>query len=237
MELIERLNIPPCQKTRVPVKTLEDQIEATSIQKKLLESHVSSINLISILNEQTIRIRSYKDNNYSFMVIYVFEVELKRNDQIAELSELIHSGFPESTLLLLKYNNQLFISGASKRINKSDKTKSVIEDVVWTELKEDDDFDLKKVTAYDLKQFYEGIIRIVYSLRVKSITGIYPKGNQDYKTVISTYESLNSDINHLKEEYSKATMMAEKMAIDDKLFETEKRIDNLINSIKGELNA
>ena len=82
MELIERLNIPPCQKTRVPVKTLEDHIEATSIQKKLLESHVSSINLISILNEQTIRIRSYKDNNYSFMVIYVFEVDLKRNDQI-----------------------------------------------------------------------------------------------------------------------------------------------------------
>ena len=229
--MTERLHIPPCQKTRVPVKTLEEQIEATSIQKKLLETHVSSINLISILNEQTVRIRSYKDENYSFMAIYVFEIELKKNDQLTELSGLIHSAFPESTLLIFRYNNDLYLSGANKRISKNDKNKSVIEDVVWSRLPDGSDFDISCMTAYDLKQLYECAVKGIYLLKIESITGIYPKSDQDYKTVISRYEMLNTEINQLKDDYSKATMLAEKIEIDDRLYDKENALQELINSI------
>ena len=229
--MTERLHIPPCQKTRVPIKTLEEQIEATSIQKKLLETHVSSINLISILNEQTVRIRSYKDENYSFMAIYVFEIELKKNDQLTELSRLIHSAFPESTLLMFKYNNDLYLSGANKRISKSDRNKSVIEDTVWSRLPDGDGFNVGGMIAYDLKQLYERIIKGIYSLKVESITGIYPKGKQDYKNVISKYETLNTEISQLKDDYSKATMLAEKIEIDDRLYDKENALQELINSI------
>ena len=113
MELVDRLNIPLCQKTRIPVKTLVEQLQAEPSQKKLLETHVASIYLVSLLNEQTIRIRAYRDDNYSFMAIYVLQIELKEIDQLSDLCELIHSAFPESTLLLLKYKDKEYLSSAS----------------------------------------------------------------------------------------------------------------------------
>ena len=40
MDILERLNMPPCDKTRVPVKALEEQLEADSKQKKMLTKHL-----------------------------------------------------------------------------------------------------------------------------------------------------------------------------------------------------
>lgn len=234
MELIDRLNVPLCQKTRIPVKTLVEQLQAEPSQRKLLETHVASIYLVSLLNEQTMRIRAYKDDYYSFMAIYILQIELKANDQLSDLCELIHSAFPESTLLLLKYKDKEYLSSASKRINRSDKTKTVIEDAVWSQVMIGDSIDISSLNAYDLKALNEGINKLVYSLKIKNITGVYPKGNHDYKNVIKRYESLNSDIHRLQEQYKKATMRSEKLEIDDDLFDKEKELKVLIFSLKEE---
>ena len=93
MTILERLHMPSCDKTRMPVKALEEQLEADSKNKKILEKHIASMYLVSLLNEQTVRIRSYKDGEYSFQAIYVFEIELKANNQMTEFTELVHSAF------------------------------------------------------------------------------------------------------------------------------------------------
>ena len=232
MELIERLNVPLCQKTRIPVKTLVEQLQAEPSQKKLLESHVASIYLVSLLNEQTMRIRSYRDENYSFMAVYVLQIELKTKDQMSDLCELIHSAFPESTLLLLKYRDEEHLSAAAKRINRSDKTKTVVEDAVWTAIHTEDDLDVKRITAYDLKELYEQLIHLVYSIKIKTITGIYPQGQHDYKAVIRQYEALNTEINRLGEEYRNAAMRADKLRIDDELYDKEQQLKRLVRSLK-----
>lgn len=231
MELVERMNIPLCQKTKIPVKTLVEQLETGPSQKKLLESHIANMYLVSLLNEQTIRIRAFKDEEHSYMAIYVFQIELKANDQLSEFCELVHSAFPESSVLLLKHKGNEYISGAMKRINKQYKTKSVVEDTVWSVIEKDDDIDIKNIPAFDLKELYESVIRIIYSLKVKRITGIYPKGEHDYKAVIKQYEVLNTDINKLKDDYKKASMRSEKLSIDDELYDKEKQLHELIASL------
>ena len=120
MDFLTELHMPLCQKTRIPVKTLIDQIGGDSRCKKIIERHVASINLVSLLNEQTIRIRSYKDDDYSFQVIYVLDIALKECDQMTGFTDLIHSAFPESTILLMEYRGDTYVSGALKRINKND---------------------------------------------------------------------------------------------------------------------
>ena len=70
MDILDRLGMPECEHVRMPVKTLEEQLDTSSKEKKLLESHISSMYLVSLLNEQTIRIRAYKDEDYSFQAIY-----------------------------------------------------------------------------------------------------------------------------------------------------------------------
>ena len=232
MELVDRLNVPLCQKTRIPVKTLVEQLQAETSQRKLLETHIASIYLVSLLNEQAMRIRAYRDDNYSFMAIYILQIELKENDQLTNLSENKKTENQESTLLLLKYKNKEYLSSASKRINKNDKTKTVVEDTVWSSVSDDDAIDISGLNAYDLKDLNESINKLVYSLKVKNVTGIYPKGNHDYKNVIKRYESLNADINRLQEEYKKATMRSEKLSIDDDLYDKEKELKLLIYSLK-----
>ena len=74
MEFVELLNIPKCPEQRIPVAEIVRQIEATSIEKKTLENHIASMHLVSILNQQTIRIRPYKDDMYSYQSIYIFDI-------------------------------------------------------------------------------------------------------------------------------------------------------------------
>lgn len=232
MDLLEKLNMPPCEETRVPVKTLEEQLEADSKQKKMLTKHIASMYLVSLLNEQTLRIRAYTDENYSFQAIYVFEIELKANDQLTEFTELVHSAFPESTLLILKYRDITYLSGAGKRINKQDRTKTVIEDLIWIEVP--DDFKVQDIKENNLREYYESLIRLIYRYKVMNVTGVFPLKDGEYKETIKNYEQLVSQINKLEEDYSSASMRNEKLRIDNELFLKEEELKQLIIEIKGE---
>lgn len=231
MNVLERLKMPPCDRTRVPIKTLEEQLEADAKQKKLLESHIASMYLVGLLNEQTIRIRPYKDDDYSFQAVYVFEIELKANDQITDFTELVHSAFPESTLLILKYKDKTYLSGASKRINKLDKTRTVLEDSIWIEVPEG--LEARDIKETNLKEYYESLMKLLYRYKVLNATGVFPVKDGEYKGSIKQYEQLVAQINKLKEEYSAASMINEKMRIDNELYKREQELKHLKEEISG----
>ena len=232
MDFITELKMPLCQKTRIPVKTLIEQIGGDSRSKKIIERHVASINLVSILNEQTIRIRSYKDDDYSFQVIYVLDIALKECEQMTGFTELIHSAFPESTILLMKYRGDTYVSGALKRINKNDNSKTVIVDSVWAKLPAEQNINVP--STRNLKEYYEFILRLLYRIKAQNVTGIFPCEDGEFKPLIKQYELLSSQISKLKDEYSSASMRNEKMKIDEEMFLKEKEVKQLINILKGE---
>ncbi len=231
MDFLTELQMPLCQTTRIPVKTLIEQIGGDSRSRKLIENHVASINLVSLLNEQTIRIRSYKDDDYSFQVIYVLDIVLKECDQMTEFTELVHSAFPESTILLMEYRGDTYISGALKRINKNNNSKTVIEDSVWAKLP--DKFDLDIPSTRNLKEYYEFILRLLYRIKAQNVTGIFPKEDGEYKPLIKQYELLSSQISKLNDEYSAASMRNEKMRIDNELYGKERALSNLKAELSG----
>ena len=231
MDVLERLKMPPCDRTRVPVKTLEEQLEADAKQKKLLSNHIASMYLVSLLNEQTVRIRAYKDDDYSFQAVYVFEIELKANDQLTDFTELVHSAFPESTLLILRYKEKTYLSGASKRINKLDKTRTVLEDSIWIEVPEE--LQAQDIKEANLREYYESLIRLLYRYKVLNVTGVFPVKDGEYKGSIKQYEQLMAQINKLKEEYSAASMRNEKMRIDEELYKREQELKQLKEEISG----
>ncbi len=231
MDFLTELKMPLCQKTRIPVKTLIEQIGGDSRSKKIIEKHVASINLVSLLNEQTIRIRSYKDDDYSFQVIYVLDIVLKECDQMTDFTELVHSAFPESTLLLMEYRGDIYISGALKRINKNDNSKTVIEDSVWAKLPAE--MNINVPSTRNLKEYYEYILRLLYRIKAQNVTGVFPREDGEYKPLIKQYESLSSQINKLNDEYSAASMRNEKMRIDNDLYEIEQELNRIRLTIGG----
>ena len=234
IELLEKLEIPLCQPQRIPVKTLIAQLQPGSADKKILESHISSMKLVSILNEQTIRIRPYKDEEYSYQSIYVFYIELKKDDSITALSNLIHSAFPEPTILIYQKANTNYISLAEKRINKVEKDRTVVEEVDLCKILDDatdKQLSLESISGKDLREYYSNLVTWLYKLKVLSITNIYPEKDMDFKPLLNQYERLTTEVKKLKEEYRKASMMSEKMRIDDDLYDKEIGLKRLLKRL------
>ena len=235
MDVLNKLNMPLCQPQRIPVKTLIEQLQPNSADKKVIESHIASMKLVGILNEQTIRIRSHKDDNYSYQSIYVFMIELKKDDSIISLSNWIHSAFPEPTILVYKMKDNYFISLASKRINKIEEGKTVVEDVITTQISEfvtEQQLSFQEISGKNLMEFYSNILQWLYRLKVLRITKVYPTKDLDYKTVLKEYEQINIDLNKLKESYKRATMKSEKMRIDDEIYDKEIELKKVIKLMK-----
>lgn len=236
MRLLEKLEIPTLQKQRIPVKTLIEQLQPTPENKRLIERHVGSIYLVSLLNQQTIHYRPYKDDDYSYQAIYVLQITLKKPDQLTDVSIQLHSAFPEPTLLLLDYGENEWMSAAPKHINKLDATKTVLDDVVVQQVDNKLDISLKHLSATDLKDYYTQIVQLVYKIGVYNVIHIFPTRNLDYKNVIKEYQQITSNINILKEQYKKATMKSEKMDIDDQIYDEEMKQKQLTKKLKGEIS-
>lgn len=237
MSLLDSLHIPTLPKQRVPVKTLIEQLQPTPENKRLIESHIASIYLVSLLNEQTIRYRSYKDDDYSYQAIYVLQIALKKDNQLTDVANQLHAAFPEPTILLLEHGDKEWISVAPKRINKLDPTKTVLEDNVVQEIKTVfiQYLSLEQIKAIDLKDYYLKVIQIVYKLGVLDLVNIYPNTNLDYKAIIKEYQQLQININNFKEQYKRASMKSEKMDIDDQIYDEEQKQKKLIKQLKGEI--
>ena len=239
MTIIESLKIPAINKQRVPVKMLIDQLQPTPVNKRLIESHVASIYLVSLLNEQTIHYRAYKDEEYSYQAIYVLQVTLKKDDQLTDLSVQLHSAFPEPTILLMEYaSDKEWISAAPKRINRVDTTKTVLDDIVVQKIDGEayKYLDLSKLSAVNLKDYYMKVVQLLYRIAVFSIINIYPEVDLDFKTVIKEYQQSSSNISCLKEKYKKSAMKAEQMDIDDQIYDEEQKQKQLIEKMKGNMS-
>jgi hypothetical protein len=237
MTIIESLKIPAINKQRVPVKMLIDQLQPTPINKRLIESHVASIYLVSLLNEQTIHYRAYKDEEYSYQAIYVLQVTLKKDDQLTDLSVQLHSAFPEPTILLMEYaSDKEWISAAPKRINRVDTTKTVLDDIVVQKIDGEayKYLDLSKLSAINLKEYYMKVVQLLYRIAVFSIINIYPAVDLDFKTVIKEYQQYSSNISYLKERYKKSAMKAEQLDIDDQIYDEEKKQKQIIQKLRGD---
>lgn len=234
MSALEALQIPTLTKQRVPVKTLVEQLQPTPENKRLIESHVSSIYLVSLLNEQTIHYRAYRDDDYSYQAIYVLQITLKKNDQLSDLTSQLHAAFPEPTILLMEHMDKEWISVAPKRISKIDQTKTVLEDNVVQEVSRDsmNFLNLSQITAINLKDYYTKIVQIVYKIGVLNLIKVYPAANLDYKSIIKKYQAIQSNINNLKEQYKRASMKSEKMDIDDQIYDEETKQKNIVKRLK-----
>ena len=236
MEILERLNIPLIDPQRIPIRTLIVQLNPTKDDKKIIESHISSMKLVSLLNQQTIRLRPYVDNEISCQTIYVIDIKLKKEDSIVSLSNIVHSAFPEPTILLLGSEKNNYISVSEKRINKLDKTKTVVENVLLVKI---DNLNISYINFNNdnfsnLFTYYKNIISNIEKIEVFNITNIYPKKEVSYRTMIAEYEKIKSSISNLKEKYKQATMKSQKLIIDDKIYDEEEKMKEVISKIKGE---
>lgn len=237
MSLLDSLNIPTLPPQRVPLKTLIEQLQPSSDNKRLIMNAVGRIDLVSLLNDQTIHIRPYKDDEYSYQAIYVLQITLKKEERLTDLSIQLHSAFPEPTIILFNLGEKEWISVAPKRLNKLDQTKTVIDDIVVQQLNNESNqyINFNNITAIDLKDYYQQIIQLIYKVGVYNVIHVFPNIDMDYKSVIKEYQQITVNISKLKEQYKKATMKSEKMSIDDQIYDEEIKQKRIMKELKGDI--
>lgn len=231
-----KLGIPLVDPVRVPIKTiLENLNEPTARQKSLIQKHVASVHLISILDQKTIHRREYRDSTYWYSAIYIMEVLLKTTTDLSDVMGLLHQAFPEATVFLAVGDGKSYITAATKRVNQIDDSRSVVEDVAISLIKDDAEqyMDIGNLPGDNLKEYFDNVVKHVYKLKVFNTTGVYPEADADYKTVMKKHDALQQELNALREEYKQATMQAEKIDIDDKIYDKENEVANLIRTLKG----
>ena len=118
---------------KVDKTTLIAQGELTKAQQKMLDA-VKRLSLIAAIQKSTTRISSYKDEYYIVESIPFLSCELRTTKNSTELIEVLHSVFPNPTLLLMEFENQIMISVALTRRSMAEKGKMVLEKIATSPL-------------------------------------------------------------------------------------------------------
>lgn len=237
-EVYSLINIPEFHKQRIAVATIEQFSNADKNQCKVLEKTLSNISLYSVLDSKTIHVRPLLNDDYSYQTIYIVRTTIKTDNNLAEVARIMHSAFAEPVMIFFQLKDKEFLSLATKRRNKVETSKTVIEDFLLEEISDMDIYylDFKTISAENLKEFYEKIYYVLYKVRFRKITGVYATKEVDNLIeLVDKYESIQTKINKLKQEYSEAFMMSEQLEIDDKIFAEEQKQNEIVNQLKGEM--
>lgn len=235
-EVYKLINIPDFHKQRIGVATIEQFSNADKEQIKVLEKTLSNIYLYSVLDKDTMHIRPLFNDDYSYQTIYVIRATIKTDNNLAEVSRIMHSAFAEPVMIFFQLKDKEYLSLAAKRRNKIETSKTIIEEFILEEISDMDIcyLDFKTISAENLKQFYEKVYNILYKVRFRKITGIYAqKEIPNLKQLIDEYESSQTGLNRLKQKYSEATMMSEQMKIDNEMYIEEQKQKEIVNQLKG----
>jgi len=247
--IVECFHIPKSGKTkqRIPLKELLDQLAPSSKDKRILNSELGSINLEGVLDNQSLRVPAFKDDDYHYEAIYVLDVELKSYQHFTVINEKLHQSFPNPIIIIYHFSGKYILSVAPKRVNKLDKEKSVIEGYYASDPFELDGnhmsylnkLDVNEIKGNHLKDLYDKLTDIIYSERLIALIGAYPKliiNTLQLKNIIKQIENERTELNTLKEQYKQATMMSEKMDIHMQISNREQVVQKMIFQLKEELS-
>jgi hypothetical protein len=105
---------------------------------------------------------------------------LKSITKIDDIIKIIHNIIPNPCIITLQYNDYIYISTATKRINKNDKTKQVIEEYFDTSKLDLDylseiekeflkDINIKNNSFENFKRFYLDISNKIFIFNIQEL--------------------------------------------------------------------
>ena len=236
MNPFDCLNIPAAAAVdqRIFIKDILENLDLLSDEKKLLEKMVSTVRLKAIFTEKTTGIWGYEDETYLYKEIDFFHVVLKKRDKMAALNELFQKMFPRPVVICFQYGQEYALSTASKRYGRREKDRVVAEAFQITEFFTMDGLHeelLKGIgSGFDnLKLLYESIDYHVAAIFLVGATGKIPS-HIDFtiKLKSTSYQQLLLQRKQLLEEVKGATSVRERMELNSKIKEIEKRMEDLL---------
>jgi len=247
--LINRLQIPQraVLNRKIPKKAFFTQTDLSTTEKEIFTSDIEGMHLISVMNQQSMNIPSYQDDEFNYSEVVWIHVELRTTKNINKIASAIQKAIPNPVVLILSSpEDQIVLSASHKRINKNDKTKVVVEQITMTDwfYPEEEDTPYSKLlnalivsnlSFENLYRFYDGIDQCIRCEECIQLVGSIPTGLENREeaiTILNSLEKYRKEVEQLQLEQKGQVDFGVKMDLHMKIKQQEKKIQNRLQHLK-----
>ncbi|AYF43708.1 hypothetical protein BALOs_0697 [Halobacteriovorax sp. BALOs_7] len=225
-------------------KLFYENYKFKSAEKKLFKEDIDEINWLYSLKPEFANIPAYVDDEVDYREIAYIEVSLNKESKIVKILEIIHNSIPYPLVLIFKFEHKTFISLAHKRINKNDREKSVVGNIIntgWIENEVDEltkkfllSINFKKLPFQDLYAHFSKLLDLVVDLECERKFGGKSEGqvSADEKIqILKSISSYESRIEKLVKDLAQEEHIGRKVEINIEIKNIESQIWELKKQI------
>lgn len=251
--MIEFLELPKsCViNSRIPKNTFinNPEIQLKREEKTLLKEEIDNIYLMYSLKPTWLNISKYEDDDIRYEEIEILKVKVNNENKYMKVCELLQKYIQYPILVVVEYKNKIRINAAIKKINKVDRSKLIVEEMICTDWINLDNLNAKEslfIQSLSISNLNRNNLFSLYDDYVNRIKGYITlryfdefkvKSKDEVIDDINTLEKidqLENQVTVLKRNIKKETNIASKVELNIKIKELQKEIENLKNKLNGE---
>ena len=229
-------------------KMFYDKGDLSKEDKRIFIDYIDRIEMSYVLNSSTINIDPFVNDEYYYEAIVYLKVKKKKKDKIDKISKIINNNIPNPLVIIYEFDKQYSISTAIKRLSKTEKNKTVVEEsntTNWLDissLSENDkkfieSISLGKIPYTNLFDFYKTINNKIYMFNMSDKIGEYEdisdkKTLEESKQISEKIERLEVELKKTLSKMKRESQFNKKMELNVKAVEINKKIEKLKGKLK-----
>ena len=227
-------------------KLFQEHADLDTTDKRALKDDIDKIRWVYTLKPSTVNIASYSDDICEYDEIAVIQADLSSANRAQRIATFINKAIPYPIVLVFSFADTIALSVADKRINQSDKSKWVVEDIWLTDWFNPDapneaqqkfmqDMTMKNLSFVNFYAFYTDIKNRVIALNTAQKSGSYALTSGDETLgraeALRELEQLEQEKTELENKLAKEKQMGREVEMTTKI----KQYADQINGIKEKL--
>ncbi len=259
--LIKGLEMPQACQINKPLykKMFQEHATLDVKDKKALKDDVLRIRWLFTLKPATASIAPYEDEIYDYSELAYLQVELNNLKNAERIAHFINRAIPYPVVIFflliesqeaadenaITVKQQLIISTADKRINKVDKDKWVIEElllsprVCLSDSQQVSEAFLNSLVFgclphSNLYSFYQGLITRIQALQAAQISGRFHLASgevaQQQANQLNRYRSIENDIKKLRAQIKQAEF-SQQVVLNAQIKQQEQRLKQIAETL------
>ena len=242
-DFFESLNFPSntTVSKKLDKKEFLDNFSLNINDRKLLSQAIDRITLENILNQNTINISPFIDENKDYSEIALIKVKISNKEKLKSINNIIQQ-IPYSLIVFYIFENELCLCLSPKRINKSDSSKLVVEEVHfsrWIDFENLTNIDKTFLQSLNINNhpftnllaFYESYIDKLISYNASIYSGNFLI-SKDTKQILENIQKIEAQIIEIKNKMKKETNFNEKVNMNMELKILNDKLKDLKEDLK-----
>ena len=241
-DFFESLNFPASTYVgkKLDKKEFLENFSLNINDRKLLSQNIDRITLENILNQDTINITPFLDEERDYSEIAIIKVKISNKEKLKSINNIIQQ-IPYSLIVFYAFQNEISLCLSPKRINKADSSKLVVEEVhfsKWIDFSNLTNIDKSFLQSLSINNhpftnllaFYESFIDKLISYNASIYSGTFSI-SKDTKMILENIQKTEAQIIDIKNKIKKETNFNDKVNMNMQL----KKLNDKLKSLKEDL--